>query len=155
MNLAAVNEGIARLVQQLRAAGLLDDQFSQLLQLQDDSNPDFVQEIVELYFTDSTSKLEKLEQRLTTGHPDYAEVDQLVHQFKGSSASFGASSMAQLCAKLRETCQAQDRAACQSLVAQAREVFQVLRSQLEIFLQLEKHRKALESQATQQGQNPM
>ena len=153
MNLAAVNEGIARHIRQLQAQGLVDDQFSQLLQLQDDSNPDFVQEIVELYFTDSASKLEKLEQRLSISHPDYAEVDQLVHQFKGSSASFGASSMAQLCAKLRDTCQAQDQAGCQSLVAQAREVFQVLRCQLEVFLQLEKHRKALESQASQQAQS--
>ncbi|KAK9869060.1 hypothetical protein WJX84_011902 [Apatococcus fuscideae] len=148
MDLPAVNEGIARLIQQLRAAALLDDQFSQLLQLQDESNPDFVQEIVELYFTDSASKIEKLEQRLGRSQPDYADVDQLVHQFKGSSASFGAHSMAQLCAKLRESCQAQDQAGCQTLVLQAREVFQVLKSQLEVFLQLEKHRKQLERQAT-------
>ncbi len=151
MELAAVNDGISRLVQQLRAAALLDDQFSQLLQLQDDSNPDFVQEIIELYFTDSSSKLEKLEQRLSQSQPDYGDIDQLVHQFKGSSASFGAHSMAQLCAKLRETCQAQDQITCQGLVKQAREVFQVLKSQLEILLQLEKHRKALVQQTTHQN----
>ena len=150
MDVAAVNDGISRLVQQLRAAALLDDQFSQLLQLQDESNPDFVQEIIELYFSDSSSKLDKLEQRLSVSQPDYSDIDQLVHQFKGSSASFGAHSMAQLCAKLRETCQAQDQASCQTLVKQAREVFEVLKSQLEVLLQLERHRKALVRQALAQ-----
>ena len=68
-----------------------------LTNMQDDSNPDFVAEVVELYFEDSAGKLEKLDAKLAAPVPDFNEVDQLVHQFKGSSASFGAQGLASLC----------------------------------------------------------
>jgi len=48
-----------------------------------------VAEVVELYFEDSAGKVDKLEAKLAAPAPDFNEVDQLVHQFKGSSASFG------------------------------------------------------------------
>lgn len=69
--------------------------------MQDDSNPDFVAEVVELYFEDSAGKLEKLDAKLAAPVPDFNEVDQLVHQFKGSSASFGAQGLATLCVQAR------------------------------------------------------
>lgn len=68
--------------------------------MQDDSNPDFVAEVVELYFEDSAGKLEKLDAKLAAPVPDFNEVDQLVHQFKGSSASFGAQGLATLCVQV-------------------------------------------------------
>ena len=58
------------------------------------------QEVVELYFQDSAAKLDKLAARLAESPPDYADVDALVHQFKGSSASFGAQTVAQLCVQV-------------------------------------------------------
>ena len=48
-----------------------------------------------------------------------------VHQFKGSSASFGARQIAALCVHLREACQAQDRGRCQQLLVQLKQQFQV------------------------------
>lgn len=60
---------------------------------------------------------------LTASPPCYHEVDQLVHQFKGSSASLGAALIAQLCTQLREHCQRRDGDACvrtHRLIAQAR-----------------------------------
>lgn len=76
---------------------------------QDDSNPDFVAEVVELYFEDSASKIEKMAARLQEGMVDYNEMDQIVHQFKGSSASFGARAMAALCVQLRDACHQQNQ----------------------------------------------
>ena len=40
---------------------------------------------------------------------DYNEMDQIVHQFKGSSASFGARQMAALCVQLRDACHQQNQ----------------------------------------------
>ena len=83
-------------------------------------------QVVELYFEDSGTKLEKLNMQLASaGPPDFNAVDQVVHQFKGSSASFGAQQIAQLCVHLREACQHQDRQTCQQLLVQVKQRFEV------------------------------
>lgn len=143
LSLAQVDSSIEQLLSQLAQEGLLDDQFSQLRQLQDESNPDFVQEVVELYFEDSAVKLEKLNSKLQDATPDYNAIDQLVHQFKGSSASFGAIAISQACGKFRQLCQAENRSGCQVLLQQITTSFQALKSRLDIFSQLEMHRKQL------------
>ena len=94
------DERAEKLLHQLQLEGLLDDQFTQLLQLQDESNPHFIDEVVSLYFEDSAGKLEKLRAKLSVSAPDYGELDQIVHQLKGSSASFGASAIAQHCVQV-------------------------------------------------------
>ena len=44
--------------------GLLDEQFSQLQQLQDETTPDFVEEVVALFFEDSERLLKQLTESL-------------------------------------------------------------------------------------------
>jgi histidine-containing phosphotransfer protein len=44
--------------------GILDDQFSQLQMLQDESTPDFMEEVVTLFFDDSVKLLENLTESL-------------------------------------------------------------------------------------------
>lgn len=69
--------------------------------------------------------MEKIGARLAAPPVDFNEIDQLVHQFKGSSASFGARRMADLCIHMREACQAHDSAACRVLLQQVAEQFRV------------------------------
>lgn len=69
-----------------------------------------------------------------------------MHQFKGSSASFGAHTMAGLCVQLRDACHAHNQGACAALVAQLRDSFALLKGRLEQFMQLEAQRKALGGQ---------
>jgi histidine-containing phosphotransfer protein len=47
---AQVTSHLDALIGQLQAQGILDEQFTQLLLLQDETNPDFVAEVVQLYF---------------------------------------------------------------------------------------------------------
>ncbi|KAG7669726.1 hypothetical protein KSW81_007873 [Nannochloris sp. 'desiccata'] len=121
--LQAVNQQIHNLINDCLSQSLLNDQFVQLMQLQDESNPDFVSEMVELYFEDSASKIEKLAGLLTSATIDFTQVDALVHQFKGSSASFGAHGMATACVQLRDACHAQQTATCQDLCSQLQNIF--------------------------------
>lgn len=139
-----VKDQMEQILNQMHAAGVLDDQFQQLLQLQDESNPDFVCEVVRLYFEDSGSKIVKMQQLVSTSAPDFNELDQLVHQFKGSSASLGAHAIAQLCVRLREACQQFNGAGCQALLEEVKHAFVVLRSGLESFMQLEAQHKQLQ-----------
>lgn len=44
----------------LHAQGVLDEQFLQLLQLQDESSPNFVSEVVNMYFNESEKLLRSL-----------------------------------------------------------------------------------------------
>lgn len=108
------------LLMQMTAEGLLDEQFQQLLALQDETNPDFVTEVAELYFDDAVPKIQRVGQLLSEAAPDFGELDAVVHQFKGSSASLGAGGMAKLCIRMRELCQQRDVPGCQALVMQVR-----------------------------------
>lgn len=141
--LVLLDQNIDRLVFQLQQEGVLDEQFQQLMQLQDESNPDFVAEVIQLYFEDSAQKLDRVGLMLSTPAVDYNELDQLVHQFKGSSASLGAATIAQLCIRLREGCQTQNQQMCLALLAQLREAYMLLRNKLEMFMQLEGQRKQI------------
>ncbi len=114
--LAAIDANIQQLLGQLRAQGVLDDQFSQLMQLQDETNPDFVEEVVQLYFEDAAAKIVKIEAIMAAAAPDFVELDAVVHQFKGSSASLGAQAIARLCIRLREACQSRNAPAVHGLL---------------------------------------
>jgi histidine-containing phosphotransfer peotein len=141
--LESLNHGIDQLVYQLQQEGVLDEQFQQLMLLQDETNPDFVAEVVDLFFQDSVTKIDRMGQLVQTLAPDYNELDQLVHQFKGSSASLGAQQISKLCVHLRESCQQRDRQGCEQLVNQIRDAFIVLKQRLDLFMQLDTHRKSL------------
>ncbi len=66
-----------------------------------------------------------------------------MHQFKGSSASLGAQAIAQLCVALREGCQTRDMQQCIALVHAVQQAYGLLKSKLELFMQLETHMKQL------------
>lgn len=93
---------------EMHTLGILDEQFSQLQMLEDESNPNFVAEMVTLYFEDTGQKLERLGVLIKEDSVNLAELDSIFHQLKGSSSSVGAQAMAQACADCREFCQRQD-----------------------------------------------
>ncbi|KAL6747471.1 histidine-aspartic acid phosphotransferase 1 [Haematococcus lacustris] len=149
MQSAAIAAQLNQYVTQLQQEGVLDDQFQQLIQLQDESNPDFVAEVVQLYVEDSSAKIDKIAAMLTTvAEPDFNELDQLVHQFKGSSASLGAQTIAFLCVKLRERCQSCCRSGCVLLLSQIQQAFEVLKERLSVFIQLEAQLKSMAAMQT-------
>lgn len=143
MAAASVQAQLDTQLTQLTQEGLLDEQFMQLLQLQDETNPNFVSEVMDLYFEDTGAKVEKIGIRLAEPQVDFNEIDQLVHQFKGSSASFGARRMADMCVLMREACHEGNASACQGNLQQIAQQFQILKSKLQAFMQLEQQRKLL------------
>uniref|UniRef100_A0A7N0TU62 Histidine-containing phosphotransfer protein n=1 Tax=Kalanchoe fedtschenkoi TaxID=63787 RepID=A0A7N0TU62_KALFE len=111
---------ISAMRQSLFDQGYLDEQFIQLEELQDDDNPNFVEEVVTLYYRDSSRMLHNIEQALLVGcidHNllfmiqymergpyDFNKLDNFMHQFKGRSSSIGAKKIKSECGFFREYC---------------------------------------------------
>nr|PNR59838.1 hypothetical protein PHYPA_002630 [Physcomitrium patens]BCP96815.1 histidine-containing phosphotransfer 1 [Physcomitrium patens] len=125
------------LVDSLLAEGILDDQFTQLQMLQDESNPGFVEEVVTLFFDDSEKLLNNLTDSLKTDPIDYKTVDGHVHQFKGSSSSIGAQRVKELCIKFRICCENGDKQGCLGHLVKVKEEFNTVRTKLGKILELE------------------
>ncbi|PHT74229.1 Histidine-containing phosphotransfer protein 4 [Capsicum annuum] len=78
----------------------LDEQFNELEELQDDDNPDFVEEAINLFFTDSVRLIRNIDLALqvvtnayldlsrANGPYDFGKLDGMIHQFKGSSSRY-------------------------------------------------------------------
>ncbi|CDO98944.1 unnamed protein product [Coffea canephora] len=117
--------------------GFLDGQFSQLQQLQDESNPDFVVEVVSLFFEDSDKLLNDLTRALYQQNIDFKKVDAHVHQLKGSSSSIGAQRVKNACVAFRNFCEEQNVEACLRCLHQVKQEYLLVKSKLETLFTLE------------------
>ncbi|KAF6994147.1 hypothetical protein CFC21_010923 [Triticum aestivum] len=84
--------------------GYLDEQFNQLEELQDESSPNFVEEVVALFLKDSPRLLSNIEQTIGKYPQDFYRLDSLVHQLKGSGSSIGAVRMKNECSVFKAHC---------------------------------------------------
>ncbi|GAQ89487.1 histidine-containing phosphotransfer protein [Klebsormidium nitens] len=117
--------------------GVLDEQFTQLQQLQDDSNQDFVKEVVDLFFEDSTKLLDQLSKEVKTEPIDYKQVDAHVHQFKGSSSSVGAHRVTEVCKSFRLCCDKEDAPGCKASLEKVKQEFALFKAKLGELLDIE------------------
>eukprot|EP00163_Fabomonas_tropica_P024243 TRINITY_DN418_c0_g1_i2.p2 TRINITY_DN418_c0_g1~~TRINITY_DN418_c0_g1_i2.p2 ORF type:complete len:142 (+),score=39.09 TRINITY_DN418_c0_g1_i2:544-969(+) len=75
----------------------------QLIECQDEDDPTFLQDVIELYFEDSRSTFDLLEKTLEDPTPkSITEFGELGHKLKGSSANVGASRLAKACALMQD-----------------------------------------------------
>ncbi|XP_011023511.1 PREDICTED: histidine-containing phosphotransfer protein 1-like [Populus euphratica] len=122
---------------QLFNEGFLDDQFNQLQQLQDESNPDFVVEVVTLFFEDSERLLDELAKALEQQSVDYRKIDAHVHQLKGSSSSIGAQRVQKVCIGFRNFCEERNIEGCQKCLQQVKHEYSLVKTKLETLFKLE------------------
>lgn len=118
--------------------GVLDSQFLQLQQLQDESNPDFVVEVVSLFFEDSEKLLNDLTGVLNQPSIDFKRIDAFVHQFKGSSSSVGAQRVRNACIAFRNFCEEQNYQACLGCLQNVKQEYWLFKNRLENMFALEK-----------------
>ncbi|XP_028770760.1 histidine-containing phosphotransfer protein 1-like [Neltuma alba] len=116
--------------------GFLDDQFTQLQQLQDESNPDFVVEVVTLFFEDAERLLNELAKELGQASIDFKRVDAHVHQLKGSSSSIGAQRVQKVCIAFRGYCEEQNVEGCLKSLQQVKEEYWLVKNKLETLFKM-------------------
>ncbi|KAE8010133.1 hypothetical protein FH972_006524 [Carpinus fangiana] len=118
--------------------GFLDEQYNQLQQLQDESNPDFVVEVVSLFFEDSDRLLNELGKALEQKTVDFKKVDAHVHQLKGSSSSIGAQRVQKLCIAFRNYCEELNTEGCLKCLQQVKNEYSLVKNKLETLFKLER-----------------
>eukprot|EP00253_Pinus_taeda_P023532 PITA_23532 len=136
----AINELQQRrinLVTTLCQEGILDEHFTQLQQLQDEINPDFVQEVISLFFEDSQKMLNTLQNTLNQEPVDYKKVDSCLNHFKGSSSSIGAQRVKNVCTIFRACCEEKMKTGCLQCLQELKQEYYLLKDKLEILLKLE------------------
>ncbi|XP_027928512.1 histidine-containing phosphotransfer protein 4 [Vigna unguiculata] len=127
---------VAAIKHSLFDQGYLDEQFIQLEELQDDANPNFVEEIVTLYYRDSSRLITNLDQTLERNPLDFNKLDTIMHQFKGSSSSIGAKKVKAECTLFREYCRARNGEGCRRSFQQMKKEYATLRKKLETYFQM-------------------
>ncbi|PPD91353.1 hypothetical protein GOBAR_DD11703 [Gossypium barbadense] len=104
-----------RLLSFLFHQGILDEQFLQLQQLQDETSPNFVSEVVNIYFHESEKLLRNLRSLLMDREfSDYNKMGIHLNQFMGSSSSIGAKRIRNVCLAFRAASDQNNRAGCLS-----------------------------------------
>ncbi|KAK9102311.1 hypothetical protein Sjap_019565 [Stephania japonica] len=116
--------------------GYLDEQFIQLEELQDDANPNFVEEVVTLFFRDSVRLINSVEQALEKTPPEFDKLDKYMHQFKGSSSSIGAAKVKSETSLFREYCKQGNAEGCVRTFQQVKKEYTTLRKKLENYFQI-------------------
>ncbi|XP_044477394.1 histidine-containing phosphotransfer protein 1-like isoform X2 [Mangifera indica] len=121
-----------------RKLGILDDQFTQLQELQDENNPDFVVEVVTLFFQDTERLLNELARTLDQQTIDFNRLDAHVHQLKGSSSSVGAQRVQTVCVLFRNYSEERNIEECLKCLQQLKQEFYFVKNKLETLFKLEK-----------------
>ncbi|CAH8384996.1 unnamed protein product [Eruca vesicaria subsp. sativa] len=112
--------------------GFLDDQFTELKSLQDDGSPDFVAEVLSLFFDDCVKLVGNMARALDqTGTVDFSQVGANVHQLKGSSSSVGAKRVKGLCINFKELCEAKNYEGCVRCLQQVDIEYKTLKAKLQ------------------------
>ncbi|XP_044506760.1 histidine-containing phosphotransfer protein 1-like isoform X2 [Mangifera indica] len=110
--------------------GLLDCQFTQIQALQDANNPDFVNEVVTLFCTDT--------ERIITEMNKFIKLNSYAVRLTGSSSSIGAARMKAACVDLRRASDDESKERClQALDAMTRE-YCLFRNKFHTLMQLDK-----------------
>ncbi|CAI8603394.1 unnamed protein product [Vicia faba] len=117
--------------------GFLDDQFNQLEQLQDETNPDFVVEVVTLFFDDAERLLNELTTSLGQENIDFKRLDAYVHQLKGSSSSIGAQTVHKTCISFCNFCTEKNVEGCLKSLQQVKHEYSLVKTKLETLFKME------------------
>ncbi|KAL6334113.1 hypothetical protein AAG906_004544 [Vitis piasezkii] len=130
-----------RLLALLFHQGVLDEQFLQLQQLQDETSPNFVSEVVNIYFHESEKLLRNLRGLLMDREfSDYKKMGIHLNQFMGSSSSIGAKRVRNVCVAFRAASEQNNRAGCLRALELVEHEYCYLKNKLHELFQLEQQR---------------
>ncbi|KAI3463414.1 hypothetical protein Pfo_020077 [Paulownia fortunei] len=127
-----------RLLALLFHQGVLDEQFLQLQQLQDESSPNFVYEVFNIYFHEAEKLLRNIRALLELS--DYKKMRIHLNLFMGSSSSIGAKRVRNVCVAFRAASEQNSRAGCLRALQLLEYEYCYLKNKLHELFQIEQQR---------------
>ncbi|KAL6584815.1 histidine-containing phosphotransfer protein 6 [Orobanche minor] len=141
LSLDRLRADMNRLLALLFHQGVLDEQFLQLQQLQDETSPYFVSEVINIYFNESEKLLRNLRGLLVHNEfSDYKKIGMHLNQFIGSSSSIGAHRVRNVCLAFRAASELNNRAGCLRTLELLEYEYCFLKNKLHELLQIEQQR---------------
>ncbi|XP_008775183.2 pseudo histidine-containing phosphotransfer protein 6 [Phoenix dactylifera] len=138
---ARLEADMNRLMALLFHQGVLDEQFMQLQQLQDESSPNFVSEVISIYFRESEKLLKNLRSLLADREcTDYTKIGIHLNQLMGSSSSIGAKRVRTVCLAFRAASEHSNWSGCLRLLEVLEHEYCYLKTKLHELFQMEQHR---------------
>ncbi|XP_042063537.1 pseudo histidine-containing phosphotransfer protein 6-like isoform X1 [Salvia splendens] len=141
LSLDQLRTDMNRLLAILFHQGVLDEQFLQLQQLQDESSPNFVSEVVNIYFHESEKLLRNLRALLVDRELcDYKKMEIQLNQLMGSSSSIGAQRLRNVCIAFRAASNHNNRPGCLRALELLEYEYCYLKNKLHELFQIEQQR---------------
>ncbi|KAF2307603.1 hypothetical protein GH714_030110 [Hevea brasiliensis] len=151
MALLALKAQLSAFVQSMFDEGLLDGQFIQIQALQDETNPNFIAEVITSFCNDAERIITELNKYMTQQNVDFSKLESCVHQLKGSSSSIGAHRLKLACADLQQAFDEKNKGGCLKALNIITREYCILGGKFETLIQLEKSILAIKSNQQQQG----
>ncbi|KAK9947811.1 hypothetical protein M0R45_003414 [Rubus argutus] len=131
-----LRQQLATMRQSFFDEGILDKHYVQVEELEDKDNPHFAEEVMTMFFRDSTKLIATVEHALEKSACDLPKMDKYLHQLKGSSSSVGASKVWSAINKLREILKDGDIERFKTQFLCLRDEHEKLKGNLEPYFQL-------------------
>ncbi|KAL3498521.1 hypothetical protein ACH5RR_041253 [Cinchona calisaya] len=116
--------------------GYLDEQFIQLEELQDDANPNFVEDVVKVFYTDSARLIRNIEAEMGKHPIDFEKLDDAMHRFKGSSSGIGAKKVKNECTQFQDYCKEGNAEGCFRAFQVVKQEHETLKRKLDTYFQV-------------------
>ncbi|OIW05225.1 hypothetical protein TanjilG_21210 [Lupinus angustifolius] len=130
-----------RLLSFLFHQGVLDEQFLQLHQLQDETSPNFVSEVVNIYFHESEKLLKNLRELLMEKElSEYKRIGIHLNELIGSSSSIGAKRVTNVCISFQAATHQNNPVGCMRALEMLEHEYCYLKNKLHELFQIEQQR---------------
>ncbi|KAK8515707.1 hypothetical protein V6N13_139323 [Hibiscus sabdariffa] len=121
----------------LHDQGILDQNYDHLRSLQHVENPEFVNEVLSMFYHDAPNYIAQIT-TLLSDDVDYVKVKDVAHQLKGCASSIGGQRMTLVCHQFRNACNQQDKERCLRKFESVKREFNILEESLTTIAQMER-----------------
>lgn len=135
--LVAITEQLDRLLQFMVENHIVDARFVEALALQDNNIPNYISEVLHLYFESSNSVLNTIRGLLLVPEVEFVRIAHLGNDLKRGSVSLGALLVVISCDMVLETCRKQDKEECAAATHSALVALQSFETRARLCLQLQ------------------